>query len=353
MRPIITITLVTIALVGGCSAILWMNKQKIEEKSKLDGNLETIPVYVEKLQKTKMGADFEVSGSFLPIHELTLQAEGQGKVVALEIRTGDFVRAGQVMARLDDELLLSQLKLAVAAKEKAQADLNKYEGLLKADAISSQQVEEAKLGLKKAETDVATLKKQLEYTTIKAPVQGTINRRFIEIGSLVMPGTTIAEIVDVSRLKFLANVSESEAANIRTGHQVEVVSTLFPGVIYSGKVTSVGVKADDARRFPVEIEIVNNPEHQLRAGMFGTARFGTGVPRETLLISRNSIVGSIKNPRVYVIEGEIAMMKDIRIGASSDYQVEVIAGLKEGELVVTSGQINLENSARVKIVNQK
>jgi RND family efflux transporter MFP subunit len=353
MKRIIIISLIVIALVGGCAAILLLNKKKIEEKSKLEGNLESIPVYVMEIKKSTFGGDFEVNGSFIPIHELTLMSEGQGKVIDLLASTGDFVQSGQVIALLDDELVRSQLALANASLEKARADLKKYEGLLKADAISGQQVEDVKLGLKKAETDVTTLRKQFDYATIKAPIQGTITRRAIEKGSLLMPGSPVVDIVDVSRLKFIANVAEPEVVQISKGQQIRITSTLYPGILYKGTVVAVGVKADDARRFPIEIEMVNDASHPLKAGMFGTAAFGSGGRREALLIPRNSIVGSIKTPKIFVVQNNKSILRNIRIGSANDHDVEVLDGLKEGEIVVTSGQINLDNNMSVRIVNNK
>jgi len=353
MKRNLIIILVILALAGACTATLLYNKKKIDEKAQLDGNLKTIPVFVTALKMNPMSGDFTVNGSFFAIHEMTLSSEGQGKVVSLLFNTGDFVKQGQIMARLDDEVLLSQYSLAQAAYEKAKADLHKYEGLLKDDAVSSQQVEDARLFLKKSESDVVSLKKQLDNATIKAPIQGTIVKRMIETGSLLMPGSPVAEIVDISRLKFIANVAESEAVLVHQGQKVNIASTLYPGITYQGKVVSVGVKADEARRFPVEIELVNDLSHPLKAGMFGTASFGIGMERNCLTIPRQSIIGSIKEPRVYVVEGNKAVIKDIRIGSADDQQVEVLAGLKEGELIVTSGQINLDQNSLVTIVNNK
>ncbi len=347
------IGLIALALVGGCSAILIMNKQKIGEKSKLDGNLETIPVHVAEIRKTALSGDFEVNGSFTPFHEITLLSEGQGKVVDLPVNTGDVVQSGQVIAKLDDEIVKSQLALAEAALDKARADLKKYEGLLKADAISGQQVEDLRLGVKKSETDVTTLRKQLDFATIRAPFQGTVTRRIIEKGSLVMPGSPVADIVDVSRLKFIANLAESEIVQVKRGERVQVTTTLYPGVTYTGTVLSTGVRADEARRFPVEIEISNNSENPLKAGMFGIVRFSSGQTRDALMIPRGSVIGSIRTPKVYVVENDHALLRDIRIGTSNDHDVEVLAGLKEGEKVVTSGQINLDDNASVRIVNIK
>jgi RND family efflux transporter MFP subunit len=353
MKRNILITLIVVVLVGACTATLFYNKKTIDEKARLDGNLKTIPVFVEELRKSSLSGTFESNGTFSAIHELTLMAEGQGRVTQLLFNTGDVVAAGKVLATLDDELVRSQLSLAEAALLKSKNDLKKYEDLLADDAISSQQVEDARLGLKKAETDLTALRKQLENASVKAPISGTITLRFIEKGSLVMPGTPVAEIVDVSRLKFIAKVAESEAVQIAERQRVTLTSSLFPGVIFDGTVRAIGVKADDSKRFPVEIEVVNNPKHPLRAGMFGTAIFSTGTGRESLMIARQAIVGSIKDPRVYVVEGDMAVLRDIRIGTATDRQVEVLDGLREGEKVVISGQINLADRSKINIVSNK
>ena len=200
----------------------------------MDGNLSTIPVFVTKAEKSALPGSFTANGSFNAIHELILLSEGQGKVTDLLFNTGDFVSVGQVLARLDDELLRSQYSLAEAALEKSQRDLKKFEDLLRQDATSLQQVEDARLGLKKAETDVASLLNQLDFATIKAPIQGTITKRMIEKGSLLMPGTPVAEIVDVSRLKFIANLAENEAIQVKPGQPVLITSSLFPGISFSG-----------------------------------------------------------------------------------------------------------------------
>jgi RND family efflux transporter MFP subunit len=353
MKKNLIIGLITVVFVGACTVTLFYNKKKIDEKARLDGNLKSIPVFVEQVAKESLSGYFEVQGDFEPIHELTLQSEGQGKVTALRFSTGDIVKAGQVLAELDNEVVRSQLSLAEAALEKARNDQFKFESLLKEDAVSSQQVEESRLALKKAETDVATLRKQLDFTLIETPIAGTVTRRFIEKGSLLSPGAPVAEIVDISRLKFIARVAEAEAVQIGRGDRVELVSSLFPGNMFPGTVVSVGVKADDARRFPVEIEVVNKPGFPLKAGMFGTARFRFGVDREVILIPRHALVGSIKEPKVYVVEQDKAVLKDIRTGTATDHDIEVTAGLQPGEWIVTSGQINLDPDTPVSVVQNK
>lgn len=331
---------------------LFINKKKIDEKSKMEGGLKTIPVFVQEIKGSKMSGDFTSSGTFYPVHEVVVMSEAQGKVVEIDFNTGDFFKQGQTLVRLDDEMIRSNYELAVAAYEKAKKDLMKFESLLKSEATSAQALEDIRLALRKAETDMVTTRKQLENATIKAPIQGTITKKMVENGTLLMPGTPVAEIVDISRLKFITNVSEKQVVNISRGMKLKISSDLFPGVVFNGIVKSVSVKADDAKRFPIEIELSNNTSRSLMAGMYGTASFGFNSEYETLIIPRTAIVGSIRSPRVYVVENNTAILKDIKLGNSTDKAVEVTEGLRAGERVITSGQINLDNNTLVSIVNK-
>jgi len=353
MKRLIIISIIILTLVGACTVTLLYNKKQIDEKANPDVTIRSIPVFVQEAVMKPLNGDFSYQGSFQPVHELLLLSEGQGKVEKILFETGDEVQSGQLLATLDDDLLRSQMTLAEANLAKIERDLAKYEALLKNDAISSQQVEDARLGLVKAQTDVVTLRKQLEYTSIKAPISGTITKRMIEIGSVLMPGSPVANIVDISRLRFVAYMSEAEAVFIQRGSNVAITSSLFPGITYKGRVISVGVKADEAKRFPVEIDVENRRDHTLKAGMFGTALFEGVNGHSALVIPRNALTGSIREPKVFVVQGDSAFLKEIRIGESDDNLVEVTAGLSPGERVVVSGQINLAHGSAVTVVGQE
>lgn len=125
---------------------------------------------------------------------------------------------------------------------------------------------------------------------------------------------------------------------------------VYPENTYEGKITLVGVKSDAAHNYPVEILVENNGENPLRAGMYGRAASEHGVKDSVLAIPRASLVGSIKNPQVYVVKNNQAVLKNIQTGISSKDQIEVLSGLTAGELIIVSGQINLENNTKVTVV---
>lgn len=352
MKRIIRISVILAILLGACAAKLIYNKSRIDANSQPDTTKIAIPVSIELAAVRPIDNAFSLTGIFHASKELTLLAEGQGRVIHILADAGDMVTEGQVIAELDDLLIKSQLTLAEANLEKASRDLKKFESMVKTEAVTTQQLQEMNLAYLNAEANAAAARKQMENTKITAPFSGTLTKRYIEKGSLIMPGSPVVDIVDINTLKFIASLSEKEVATVVKGDEIRIQSDLYPGIEYTGKIRSIGVKADDAKRYPVEIDIRNTKINPLRAGMFGVAIFSDGKSNDVLALSRKCLVGSVKDPHVFVVENNMAVQKKLILGKITDTQVEVLQGLKAGEKVVVSGQINLENGRNVTIVNQ-
>ena len=352
MKRILVISAIIVLLVGACAVQLFYNKQKIDEASAVEKRSISFPVVVIEVKRGMMQDRFSVTGTMTPAHEVTLSAEGQGRVVSVLFENGDMVSEGQVLARLDDELAKSQLELAKAASSKASKDLEKFEKLLKVDGVTTQQLEDVRLGYTKAQTDLVTAQRMLDNTVIKAPIGGSITKKHIEKGSLVMPGTMVADIVDISRLKFVSTVSEAEVAKLSKGMKGVITVPIYPGKEYEGTVRTMGVKADEARRFAVETDLANDRDKPLRAGMYGTVTFSFSKEREAILAPRRCIAGSIKDPHVFVVENGKAVVRSVVTGTMTDHEVEILSGLNPGDKVIISGQINLEDGSPVTLINQ-
>jgi RND family efflux transporter MFP subunit len=167
---------------------------------------------------------------------------------------------------------------------------------------------------------------------------------------VLLPGAALVEITDISKLKLTVKVPEKEVVKYKEGGQISLQADVYPGASFEGKITLVGVKADATHNYPVEILVANQKEQPLRAGMYGRASTGVALKDSALTIPRAALLGSVKNPRVYVVENNKAVLKDISVGADTQGLVEVLAGLQEGEKVVVSGQINLEDKSQINIV---
>jgi RND family efflux transporter MFP subunit len=156
------------------------------------------------------------------------------------------------------------------------------------------------------------------------------------------------ELVNVSTLKFKTTVDENQIASLKVGSPIKVKASVFPDKEFTGKITFIAPKADASLNFPIEIEIANNPNGDLKAGMYGSAIFSTATNQKPIMaIDRNAFVGGVGNNQVFVVKDSVAHLTKIVSGRILGEEVEVLDGLKEGDIVVTSGQINLSDGAKV------
>src|SRR5664280_1155292 len=123
--------------------------------------------------------------------------------------------------------------------------------------------------------------------------------------------------------------------------------SVYPGVIFSGKISSISSKADEAHTYPVEILLANSKDHPLKSGMFGRVSFISIKNNELLVIPREALIGSIKDAKVFVVEGGIAKMKNVLVGSAFENWLEIKGGLKQGDKIVVNGQNNLQDNDKV------
>jgi len=341
--------LVTAFLVWFVWNKLQHNKAQMEETARLASQINDIfPVEVEEVKMKLLKGNTDATGKLMPNKLIYLISDTQGKVTELKKRKGAFVKRGEVIAKVNDEGLQNQLALANSNLEKLKTDRQRLENLLAGEAATKRQLEEIELGIKNAETNIALLKENIGNTTIKSPMTGHISMLFIELGSFVGGGMQVAEIVDVTRLKLLARVSEELVIKLRNGQRVEILVEVFPDQIFTGVISLIAVKADFGGKYQVEISITDNKNLPLKAGMFAKVKFNEG-EKEALVIPRKAVIGSIQAPQVFVIEDGRASLRTIKVGVHDSYEVEVTEGLKIGEQVVVNGKINLAEGTKVEI----
>jgi len=303
------------------------------------------------ISKTASALDFSANGNFLPAQQLTFTAENSGRITKIFVDEGSRVSKGQLLATIDAETLTADLQAAEAAYETAVKDQQRYESSFKTGGVTQQQLDQAKLNTRNALTRLQQAKIKTGDANIKAPFNGIINKRFIEQGAYVSPGTQLFQLVDVSKLKLAVTVNESQVANLKTGDKVRIKSNVFPDKNFEGKISFIAPLADNSLNFPVEIEVSNNSGNELRAGMYGTAVFEFPQQAPVITVPRTAFVGSVSSNKVYVVEdGNIARERNVIAGRVNGDQVEILEGLKEGETVVTSGQINLTDGAKVEAI---
>lgn len=354
MKKIITTIVIIVAALGLIAFVLTKNKKENEAKTAIVAETNAaISVKVDTVKTEEVTLDFLSNGNFEPIQELNFSAEKSGKITKLLVKEGDYVTAGQTLAILRSDVVNVNAQTANATYQNAVTDYNRYENAYKTGGVTKQQLDQAQLMMVNAKSQLSQANINVGDTRLKAPISGFINKKYIEIGSIVAgaPSTQLFDIVNVSKLKLKVAVNEGQVASLKVGNTVNVTSSVYADKKFTGKITFIAAKADETLNFPVEIEIANNSTNDLRAGMYGTAEFGAKQQKQVLkVVSRNAFVGSVNSNQVFVIDNGTATLKTITAGRILGDQVEVLNGLNDGDLVIVTGQINLQNGSKVEVI---
>lgn len=354
MRKKIIRTVITITMLAGVFVLIgWVlnnNKKKNEAKTAIvaESSSGDVAVRTSQVQKQVLDLDFAANGNFAPAQQLNFASENAGRVTRVLVDEGSLVRKGQTLAIIKADVLSIDLESAQAALQNAARDKQRYENAFATGGVTQQQLDQAKLALENAEARVAQARIRVGDANIKSSINGIVNKRYIEPGAVVSPGTQLFELVDVSKLKLNVTVNENQVANLKVGDKVNVKASVFPDKTFAGKVTFIAPKADNSLNFPIEIEIAGNPGGILKAGMYGTAVFNFQNATPVIVVPRAAFVGSVAGNQVFVVEKDnTAGIRQVIAGRVLGDKVEVMQGLNEGETIVTSGQINLADGVKV------
>jgi len=345
MKKIIYI-LITLALVSLMVAKLLTNKQIAEERIYTYDQDQPIQVTAIQVSQAKLQPEYSFTGTFEPNRESKLSSETQGKVNRVLVETGAAVRKGQTLIQLDDVLLQWQLKAAEVQVRGLEADLNRYRVLVENEAIQGIQLEKTELALETARVQVSTLKEQINKTQIRAPFDGVVTAKLTEEGDFAAPGKPLLQLTDISQVKLSIQVSEQDLKLFGLGkiHTVKVPS--IPSET-NGKVHMIGSRGTPANSFPVEIIVLNVPKQDIKAGMFGHVALQMESTLTGILIPSVAIIGSDLAAQVYVVRNGKAVLQDIQVAKRIQDQVLVRSGLKEKDIVITGGLINVFEGAAV------
>lgn len=282
--------------------------------------------------KSNTMPDFEpVVGTVRPRLEATVSADIAGRILEFHVVSGQKIKKGAVIARLDAEELEASRVRAQAALDQMKREVARQKKLLESNATSRSRYEQADAAEQMARASLVKIKASLSKTVVRAPFSGTITRKLVDTGDLAIPGRALVKIEDSSSLRLETAVAESLAGKLSLGQTIRV-QVEAAGLSVSGKVSELEPSADSASRtFMVKIDLPSSSD--LRAGLFGRA----WVPRgesQLLLVPASSVVRRGQMEIAFVMTDGLAKLRLVRTVPHENNMVSVLSGLSEGDQVV-------------------
>jgi membrane fusion protein, multidrug efflux system len=349
----IILWLLLILAIAGIAWKLQSNKKQLAAETQLSKIKRAyVPVEVVSPVLETISNSLHTDGIFMPFKEMFLISETAGKVIETYKNKGESVSEGDIIAKVDDELLKIELSTIEANLTKLYKDRERLGNLIEGEAAPKNKIEEINLGVFTAEAKQKALQKQISNTYLKAPMTGTLGMRFIERGSVIGPGIQVAQLTNLDKLLLFVKVTENDILQIKKGQLVKVTADVFEQESLVGKVTNIGLKADNTFNYDVEIEVANRKSNQLRAGMHAKAIFTFDNQRKGLTLPRKAIVGSLLEGKIFLLQDSIVVEQKVVVGTQVGEKVEIISGITAQNKVVLTGQQNLSNETRVEVVNK-
>jgi membrane fusion protein, multidrug efflux system len=350
MKKRIIPILITILLIAGAAILLNKSHQKINAGKK---NLisSDVVVSISEVGEMSTNTTLNLTGTLYPYTDLVVSAQAAGQITSVNAELGQHKTKGNVLATIDNKLKTLAVESSKVNLEKVKRDLDRYQSLFKGGAATQQQIDDAQIAYTNARIQLDQTRKQLSDATITAPISGIVTEKSAEAGSYINIGNPVVRIVDISRLRVKINVSESNIYKLSVGDQANILCDVFPEKTFTGKISFISSKGDEAHNYPVEIIVPNNGK--LKAGTFANISIEIPGKGSSLSIPRSALLGSSSDAKVYVYKDGKVNMRKISVSGGNDQWLFVGSGLSKGEQVVTAGQINLIDGMAVKTVSNK
>jgi membrane fusion protein (multidrug efflux system) len=318
-----------------------------------DDEEETPPIPVET-SKPVRGDVFAVYSGTAPIEafaEADVIAKVEGEVREILVEEGDEVSEGAVLARLDGDRLRLELNESRARLNKMRRDFERNKELREKGLLSEGDFEKLRFDLEALEASFNLATLELDYTKIRAPINGVVSERYIKIGTTIRVGDPAFRVTSFDPLVAYLHVPEREYRQIRSGQPVAIdIDALADQRVFS-EVTRISPVVDpETGTFKITIEI-RDEERRIKPGMFGRMSIIYDRHDNVLQIPRSAVIEDRGNETVFIVEDGEAVRRTVQTGYGSEGMVEITEGLSDDDNVVTVGHVGLKPGAKVKVID--
>jgi len=309
-----------------------------------------------KVQKLEWTASRTAVATLVAFHSVTVASELAGTVRQLGFESGASVRRGDLLVKLDTSTEEAQLAAAEAQAALAKTNLGRASVLRKDGANAPADLDAAESADREAAANAAVLRATIAKKSIRAPFDGRIGIRQVELGQVLSTGTAIAVLQSVTPVYADFWLPQQAIADLTLGQVVRLhLNDIYPKAVWTGSITTISPDVDVSSRNVQIRATFANSDGRLQPGMFAGVEIVSDTARTALVIPETAVIYAPYGDAVYAIEDKdqtlTARQKFVRLGERRGDLVEVLSGLSAGETIVSSGAFKLHNGSAVAIHN--
>ena len=323
----------------------------------VEGSSRVINVEISTVETRDFVERISLTGTVVAGQDVTISAQESGVIRRVIVDKGATVTVGQALLEIDDAVLRSQVDEATAQASLATETWTRRKRLYEEDQVGSELAYlEAKYTAEQASARLATLQTRLGRTVIRAPIDGILETRLVEVGAMVNVGTDVARIVSLDPVKVVAGVPERYAQDVQVGASVTTVFDVLD-ILSEGTISYVGATVNARNRtFLVELEMPN-PDGLIKPQMVANLGLVRQTVEGAIVIPQEALVRVEDGYVAFVVEGEgsdaVILFRAVELGSSQRNEVVIETGLTAGEQLIVVGQQQVTAGDRVNVVGTR
>jgi RND family efflux transporter MFP subunit len=316
-----------------------------------------INVEVSPLGTERFVEEIRLTSVALANQDVQVAAEESGVIRELFVDRGDVLDEGDPIARIDDRVLSAQVAQARAAAELAEQTWQRRKRLWEEDRVGSEIAYlEARFGAEQSAASLEGLEQRLARTVIRAPFQGVLDDRFVDVGAMVSPGDPVARLVDLNPIKVAAGVPERYAREVRVGEEATIDFEVLDSEPFTARIGYVGSTVDpENRTFRIEVEIAN-ADRLIKPQMVANMAVTRQAVSDAIVVPQDALVRVEDGYVVYVLAerdgATVAEARGVILGPARRNRVVIEGGVSEGEQLIVVGQRSVADGDRVNVVER-
>jgi RND family efflux transporter MFP subunit len=290
-------------------------------------------------------------------YSATLEGEEQTSIFSkiperiskINVKVGDFVNKGSIIIEIDKSGAASQYYQARAAYLNSQKDLERMKALYKEGAVSQQMLDGTQT---QYEVNKANYEAARSTVELAAPMSGIVTAVNVNQGDMANPGIALMVIANIGNMRALFNVGENDVPGFFIGQSANVFSELKPDLIQKGKIVQISKSANiQSRTFDMKAQFSNTSDKWFKPGMFCRVNVDLKNQKDALAVPYSSVIADNNSTGVFVVNDGKASFRTINTGITDGKLIEVLSGLKTGDIIVTLGMNQLKEGTIVRVSN--